>query len=669
MPIKPFCSDHGGATAKTFADFGVSESRIATLQQSGIDRMFPVQESTYASIKDGKDVIARAKTGTGKTLAFVLPLIERYIDIKPTRNRPAIVILAPTRELAVQVSREIEKIDSSLRTATVYGGASMNVQSRELSNPVDIVVGTPGRVIHFIEEGTLILDSVKAFVLDEADQMLDFGFKADIERVMSGMPESKQTLLFSATMPSWIKNVSREYMRDPETIDLIGDNKTPDKVTHSYLPVSTETQRVVALALLLKENLERKTLIFVDTKLECAELASDPLISRYTSIRALHGDISQSERSHTLSKFREGTLRTLIATDVAARGLDIPGVDLVINYRPPSQSESYIHRSGRGGRAGKLGTSVVIYCGADEGSAMRHVEQKAGTTFTEYKIKSDSEQMTKTTDSLKESMRGIVASERAQILAKEIVEELGAEEGLTAAMALLTEKDESSQRFSVLSGRMGFCTVKVTPTQGRAMKTKVVSLLETQSITTAVEETRDGGFVLDVSFGDSKKLERFFKGNNEYELELLSSPPLLRFDSPARRPGMSSRRSGGGGGGGSRFGDRGGRGGGDRSYGGGRDRGGYGDRSGSGYGGDRGGYGGGSGRDRGGYGGDRGGGRDRGGYGGDRGGGGRDRGGYGGDRGGGRDRGGYGGDRTRGSVDEMRQKQTRSDLNFDFLFD
>merc|ERR1712137_307479 len=675
ISVVNYCTnDH--TSGKSFKDFGVSQRRLDSLLDNGVESMFPIQAETFKPIRDGLDVIGRAKTGTGKTLAFVLPLIERFIDTRPQPNSPYIVILAPTRELALQVNHEIEKIDRSLNSVTVYGGASMSTQARALERPVDIVVGTPGRVIHFIQDGTLNLSCVKAFVLDEADQMLDIGFKKEIEEIMQSMPANKQTLLFSATMPTWIRSIANQQMQRPVTIDLIGDRKTPDKVTHFHLPVSTEPQRIISIALLLKADEALKCLIFVDTKAECAEIATHPLLGQYTTIRALHGDVSQNERAMTLQQFRSGQVKTLVATDVAARGLDIPGVDVVVNFRPPKSVESYIHRSGRGGRAGNLGKSIILCCGNEEKSMMRTIERKTGTPFSHFEtpgvVAEEQAEVDMITQYVKTVGKAQIKSKKQ--LAASLLEKMSSEDALCATLCLLSDKSRASKQFSFLSGAPGFSTGLLKSRSGRIFKTKAVDFLANNNIRTTLEETLDGSMALDLKPHEVTILSSVCEDeDSEFSFVLANQPPLLRFDAPAPR-----RDGGGSSGGGRSFerrisSDRGGygsrdsrRGGfeerGSRSFDrGGSRRGGYGDRD-RGF--DRGG-------NRGGFG-DRGG--NRGGYGDrsddrgfDRGFG--DRGGNRGNRGDRGDRGDRGGFGDRGDRGSGREHSKKSDLNFDFLFD
>ncbi|KAJ2801134.1 hypothetical protein H4R20_003797 [Coemansia guatemalensis] len=351
-------------------NFSLSDSTKSALRSRGIEALFPIQASTLQPILDGYDVLGRARTGTGKTLAFALPMIELLLrsDASMGHGRhPRAVILAPTRELAKQVANEIEATTKKFRILTVYGGTSIRDQLFGLRGGVDFVVGTPGRVIDLIDRGSLHLDSVEFICLDEADQMLDIGFKDDMEKVLKNIKQQRegssyQTLLFSATVPEWVNQVARDFMRsDHKKIDLIGSQKLKTSETISYMATMTPwkmRQDVVADLVALYGKAGR-TIIFTETKAIADKMAVSSKFSK--GAQALHGDIAQSQRELTLQGFRDGSVRVLICTDVAARGLDIPEVDLVVNMDPPKDAETFIHRSGRTGRAGRSGVCITCY--------------------------------------------------------------------------------------------------------------------------------------------------------------------------------------------------------------------------------------------------------------------------------------------------------------------
>jgi len=447
--------------AKTFAEVGVSESRLKSLKAAGLEKMFPIQEQTYGPIREGRDVVARAKTGSGKTLAFTIPLVERHEgESSGERGSPSIVVLAPTRELALQVHGEITKTSPRMKCVCVYGGQSVGIQARALQSNVEVVVGTPGRMIHFINEGILNLNNVKSFVLDEADQMLDIGFKADIEEIMGYMPNEKQTLLFSATMPSWIRSITSEYMKDPHFVDLIGNQLTPSEVTHGFIRLQLPSQRLVALSQLIAKHRDGKMLIFVDTKTECAQLSSHPMVA-LRAVRTLHGDINQQDRAAILDSFRSGTCKILIATDVAARGLDIPGVDVVVHYRPTKRIDSYIHRSGRCGRAGNKGTSICLIAPEDT-HLIRSIEKTIKSELVEFPLPTN-EDIHQVNMSSVLSMLTSTPETSLQNYIPQANELLEKEEGprlFAAALSVLAGKSSAGD-FSLLTGMNGFATIEV----------------------------------------------------------------------------------------------------------------------------------------------------------------------------------------------------------------
>ncbi|KXZ51538.1 hypothetical protein GPECTOR_12g501 [Gonium pectorale] len=354
------------------ANLGLSPETMDAMANRGIFSLFPVQAQVLEPIMSGRDVVCRAKTGSGKTLAFALPVVENLLEedrkVRPRKGRaPRCVVLAPTRELANQVSREFESVCPALKVDSFYGGVSIVNQIRSLERGVDVVVGTPGRVIDLMERGALKLTAVRYAILDEADSMLDMGFEQDMETILGAMPAGKdrQTLLFSATLPKWVKSVAKRYQQNPLTIDLVGEENTGKLADTIRLLVQQvdSSQKVSALQGLLAMYGNTagggKAIIFVNTKAKADEV--NMAVNEFAPCEALHGDISQAQREKSLAMFREGKYSCLVATDVAARGLDIPSVDLVVHYDVPQDNEAFLHRSGRTGRAGKRGTAVVLF--------------------------------------------------------------------------------------------------------------------------------------------------------------------------------------------------------------------------------------------------------------------------------------------------------------------
>ncbi|KAK3137000.1 hypothetical protein QOZ80_5BG0446290 [Eleusine coracana subsp. coracana] len=366
------------------AKLGISPKIVNQLAQKGITKLFPIQRAVLEPAMQGRDMIGRAKTGTGKTLAFGIPIMDAIIrnneKHKPGKF-PLAIVLAPTRELAKQVEREF--LDSSpLETICVYGGTPISQQMRKLNYGVDVVIGTPGRVIDLLKRGSLSLSDIRYVVLDEADQMLSVGFDQDVETILERVPPQRQTLMFSATMPVWIRKLTQKFLKNPVTVDLVGedDQKLAEGIT-LYSVSAENCEKPAVLGKLIEEYAKGgKCIVFTQTKRDADRLSYT--MSRSFQCEALHGDISQVQRERTLKGFRDGRFNILIATDVAARGLDIPNVDLVIHYELPNSSEIFVHRSGRTGRAGKKGTAIVMY-GHSQSRSIRVIEQDVGSNFNQ----------------------------------------------------------------------------------------------------------------------------------------------------------------------------------------------------------------------------------------------------------------------------------------------
>ncbi|XP_047069940.1 DEAD-box ATP-dependent RNA helicase 53-like [Lolium rigidum] len=366
------------------ARLGISPRIVERLAARGITRLFPIQRAVLEPAMQGKDMIGRARTGTGKTLAFGIPIMDRILrhnEKNGSGRNPLAIILAPTRELARQVEKEFRE-SAPLDTLCVYGGVPISQQMRTLNYGVDIVVGTPGRVIDLLTRGVLNLSEIQFVVLDEADQMLAVGFDEAVEVIMEKLPQNRQSMLFSATMPSWIRKLTSQYLKDPVIIDLVGDSeqKLPEGIS-LYSIVSENYGKSSILGPLIKEHANGgKCIVFTQTKREADRLAY--AMGRSYACQALHGDISQNQRERTLSGFRDGRFNILVATDVAARGLDIPNVDLVVHYEIPNSSELFVHRSGRTARAGKKGIAILMYT-YEQNRNVRVIERDIGCRFTE----------------------------------------------------------------------------------------------------------------------------------------------------------------------------------------------------------------------------------------------------------------------------------------------
>ncbi|XP_071709520.1 DEAD-box ATP-dependent RNA helicase 7-like [Rutidosis leptorrhynchoides] len=372
------------------SNFRISEPLKNALKAKGIEALFPIQARTFESIFDGLDLIGKAKTGQGKTLAFILPILESLINgpEKATRRTgygrsPTILVLLPTRELAKQVFTDFKYFGEAvgLTSCCLYGGggASIGPQTVQLKRGVDIVVGAVGRVKDHIERGNLDLCSLKFRILDEADEMLRQGFVEDVEYILGKVNDATkvQTVLFSATLPSWVNHIAAKFLKkDKKIVDLVGVQvmKASESVRHIIMPCSWNARSQVIPDIIRHHSSGGRTIIFTETKDYCSELSG-----LLEGARPLHGDIQQSMREQTLAGFRSGKFMTLVATNVAARGLDINDVQLVIQCEPPRDVEDYIHRSGRTGRAGKSGVAVTLY--EPRKAGISKLEREAGVKF------------------------------------------------------------------------------------------------------------------------------------------------------------------------------------------------------------------------------------------------------------------------------------------------
>ena len=358
---------------------GLNPEILSAITELGFENPTPIQEKTIPHILTSeKDLIALAQTGTGKTAAFGLPIIQQ-VDTNSKNTQS--LILCPTRELCMQISRDLvnySKNVKNLNVVPVYGGASIDPQIKQLNRGAHIVVGTPGRVIDLIKRRKLKIANIRWIVLDEADEMLNMGFKEDLDTILAETPSEKQTLLFSATMPNDIANITGKYMKDAEKITAGKKNSLALNINHAYFMVQAR-DRYKALKRIVDVNPDVYGIVFCRTRRETKEVA-DNLIQDGYNADALHGDLSQAQRDHVMTRFRSKHLQLLVATDVAARGLDVNDLTHVINFNLPDELESYIHRSGRTGRAGKSGTSLSIIH-SKESSKLRAIERKVGKTF------------------------------------------------------------------------------------------------------------------------------------------------------------------------------------------------------------------------------------------------------------------------------------------------
>lgn len=365
---------------KSFNETGLGPEILKAISEIGFDAPTPIQAQTIPFILDStRDLVALAQTGTGKTAAFSLPVLQQ-IDLD--KKRVQMIVLCPTRELCMQIAKDMvsfTKYTKKLDVVAVYGGTSIDKQIKSLRDGAQVVAGTPGRVIDLIKRRALKLEDVRWLVLDEADEMLNMGFKEDLDTILAETPEERQTLLFSATMPKEIQNIARRYMKDPHQIEMGKRNTGAANVEHLYYMVNAR-DRYNALKRIADVNPDIYGIVFCRTRRETQEVA-DSLIADGYNADSLHGDLSQAQRDQVMGRFRSRHLQMLVATDVAARGLDVNDLTHVINYNLPDELEAYIHRSGRTGRAGKSGISVTIIHSREQGK-IRQLEKKVGKSFT-----------------------------------------------------------------------------------------------------------------------------------------------------------------------------------------------------------------------------------------------------------------------------------------------
>jgi superfamily II DNA/RNA helicase len=350
---------------QTFASLGTGAETISALENAGIITPFPIQELTIPIAIRGLDIIAQAKTGTGKTLAFTIPIVER---IKNQQSEPQALVVVPTRELCQQVSEDLTLVaaNQNIRVVSIYGGKASDTQIQILKNGVEVVVGTPGRLLDLYRQGFLRLNKIKMLCLDEADQMLDQGFLPDITKLLACIPSTRQTMLFSATMPTEVINLSKQFMNDPIYIRAdIGEDYTQTvDLVEQYIYRAHVLDKVEMVSHILQAEGRGASIIFCRTKMGAQRLSED-LLERGFKAGAVHGDMPQHLREKSLASIKNGDIDVLIATDVAARGIDIEAITHVINYECPDNEKTYLHRIGRTGRAGASGIAVTLVDWAD----------------------------------------------------------------------------------------------------------------------------------------------------------------------------------------------------------------------------------------------------------------------------------------------------------------
>ncbi|KRB36224.1 cold-shock protein [Microbacterium sp. Root180] len=369
----------------TFSDLGLGDAVLKALRDVGYETPSAIQAATIPTLLAGRDVVGLAQTGTGKTAAFALPIIDR-LDL--SQKNPQALVLAPTRELALQVCEAFEKYAAHLKgvhVLPVYGGQGYGVQLSALRRGVHIIVGTPGRIMDHLDKGTLDLSELKYLVLDEADEMLKMGFAEDVETILADTPDTKQVALFSATMPATIRRMSQQYLHDPEEITVKSKTTTSSNTTQRYLIVSFQ-QKMDALTRILEVENFDGLIVFGRTKSVTEEIA-EKLRARGYSAAAINGDVAQVQRERTVNQLKSGKLDILVATDVAARGLDVERISHVVNFDIPTDTESYVHRIGRTGRAGRSGDAISFVTPRERG-LVRAIERATRQELTEMKLPS-----------------------------------------------------------------------------------------------------------------------------------------------------------------------------------------------------------------------------------------------------------------------------------------
>lgn len=379
--------DFSPASSVGFADLGLNETTLARLDDLGYEVPTPIQIAAIPVLLEGRDVVGIAQTGTGKTAAFGLPLVEMVAADIPQVQA---LVLAPTRELALQTANAVEQFsgDSPIRIVSVYGGSPYGPQLRALREGAQVVVGTPGRIIDLIEKGALHLDAVQLLVLDEADEMLRMGFAEDVETITSSIPDARLTALFSATMPSAIERVAASHLSDPVRLEVSSPASTVDTIRQTYAVVPIR-YRFEALTRVLATRTGGATIVFVKTRQEAEEISLDLAAAGFKAA-GISGDVAQQDRERLVTRLREGTLDVLVATDVAARGLDVERIQLVVNYDVPREREAYVHRVGRTGRAGRDGESLTFF-GPKERFRLGQIERLTGNRMEEVQIPSHAE--------------------------------------------------------------------------------------------------------------------------------------------------------------------------------------------------------------------------------------------------------------------------------------
>ena len=429
-----------------FSDLDLAQPLHKALAELGYERPSPIQAEAIPLMLEGKDMLALAQTGTGKTAAFALPLLSK-IDLK--LNKPQVLVMAPTRELAIQVAEAFQayaRYMPGFHVLPIYGGQAYPIQIKALQRGPQVIVGTPGRLLDHLNRGTLKMDEVKALVLDEADEMLRMGFIDDVETMMAATPEGRQTALFSATMPDAIKRISNRYMDSPAQVKIEAKTATVENIEQKYWFVRGNT-KMEALTRILETEKYDGVIIFSRTKTMTVEIA-EKLEARGYSAAAINGDMTQQLRERTISRLKAGTIDILVATDVAARGLDVNRLDLVVNYDIPYDAESYVHRIGRTGRAGRSG-KAILFVAPREKRMLYTIERLTRQKVIEMGLPSRDDISARRIEDFRERLASVIGNEDLSFY-RELSQQLkgegeGTMEDLTAALLFMAQKDKPLQ--------------------------------------------------------------------------------------------------------------------------------------------------------------------------------------------------------------------------------
>ncbi|MCX2981952.1 DEAD/DEAH box helicase [Halieaceae bacterium IMCC14734] len=431
------------ASPVSFADLGLPDILLKSLKQVGYEAPSPIQAATIPALLQGKDMLGQAQTGTGKTAAFALPILA---NLTPGAKKPAALVLCPTRELAIQVAEAFQTYARGIdkfHVLPLYGGQDMRGQLRQLQRGVDVVVGTPGRLQDHLNRKSLDLSALRTVVLDEADEMLRMGFIDDVENILSHAPDEAQTVLFSATLPERIKKIAGKFLNKPEHVKIAASSSTVDAIDQQYWLLNNN-QKLDALTRLLDVTEFDGVIIFTRTRGTTVELA-EKISARGYACSPINGDMSQSNREQTISRLKKGKIDILVATDVAARGLDVDRITLVVNYDIPYDSEAYIHRIGRTGRAGREG-KAVLFITKREQRLLRAIEKSTGKKIAPVRLPSAKEISEQRVERFKQEVKATLAEPASPLLAavaEQLCEETGATPQLLAvSLIAMLQKDQ-----------------------------------------------------------------------------------------------------------------------------------------------------------------------------------------------------------------------------------